>query len=106
MYLVKIINNGIETYINTISTSPDSPRISGQIKFGINTIDTIIAIIPTNNEINFAILVCFSKVFSLATVFCISNIQLVAIEFNPVDNVDCAAAYIAAKTMPDIPTGN
>lgn len=50
MYEVKIINNGNETIINTVSTSPQAPRITGQCKFGINTIDSFTFTILPNNQ--------------------------------------------------------
>ena len=63
-------------------------------------------IIPTNNEINCAIFVCFLKLKSFVIKFCISSVQLVATEFNPVDKVDCYAAYIAANNIPVTPAGS
>ena len=68
--------------------------------------DTTIATTPTPNDMNLAILVCFSIDISFVITLCISSVQLVATEFNPVDKVDCAAAYMAASTSPDTPTGN
>ena len=50
MYEVKIINNGIETIINAVSTSSEAPRITGQCKFGINTIDSFSFVIFPNNQ--------------------------------------------------------
>lgn len=50
MYEVKIINNGTETIINVVSTSPEAPRITGQCKFGINTIDSFSFVILPNNQ--------------------------------------------------------
>lgn len=74
MYLVKIINNGIETYINTISTSPDSPRISGQIKFGINTIDSFQFNILPNN-------IGYNQLHALTTLIEVINTKTNKIEF-------------------------
>ena len=48
MYLVTIINNGVETAINEVSTSTDN-RISGTIKQGINTINSFTFTILPNN---------------------------------------------------------
>lgn len=48
MYLVTIINNGVETVINEVSTSSDN-RISGTIKQGINTINSFTFTILPNN---------------------------------------------------------
>ena len=50
MYEVKIINNGTETIINAVSTSHEAPRITGQCKFGINTIDSFSFVILPNNQ--------------------------------------------------------
>ena len=49
MYLVTIINNGVETAINEVSTKTEN-RISGTIKQGINTINSFTFTILTNNE--------------------------------------------------------
>ena len=49
MYLVTIINNGVETAINEVSTKTDN-RISGTIKQGINTINSFTFTILPNNE--------------------------------------------------------
>ena len=48
MYLVTIINNGVETAINEVSTNTDN-RISGTIKQGINTINSFTFTILPNN---------------------------------------------------------
>ena len=48
MYLVTIINNGVETAINEVSTNT-SNRISGTIKQGINTINSFTFTILPNN---------------------------------------------------------
>ena len=50
MYEVKIINNGAETIINAVSTSIEAPRITGQCKLGINTIDSFSFVIFPNNK--------------------------------------------------------
>lgn len=50
MYLVKIINDGVETIINHVSTSNKANRISGTIKQGINCIDSFTFNIFHNNE--------------------------------------------------------
>ena len=50
MYEVKIINDSNETIINAVSTSSEAPRITGQCKFGINTIDSFTFNILPNNE--------------------------------------------------------
>jgi hypothetical protein len=53
MYEVKIINNSNETIINAVSTSSEAPRITGQCKFGINTIDSFtFNILPDNKGYN------------------------------------------------------
>ena len=49
MYLVTIINNGVETAINEVSTKSNN-RISGTIKQGINTINSFTFTILPNNE--------------------------------------------------------
>ena len=49
MYLVTIINNGVETTINEVSTNSDN-RISGTIKQGINTINSFTFTILPNNQ--------------------------------------------------------
>ena len=52
MYLVTIINNGVETAINEVSTKTDN-RISGTIKQGINTINSFtFTILPNNRGYN------------------------------------------------------
>lgn len=52
MYLVTIINNGVETAINEVSTKTDN-RISGTIKQGINTINSFtFTILPNNTGYN------------------------------------------------------
>ena len=48
MYLATIINNGVETAINEVSTKTDN-RISGTIKQGINTINSFTFTILPNN---------------------------------------------------------
>ena len=48
MYLVTIINNGVETAINEVSTNTEN-RISGTIKQGINTINSFTFTILPNN---------------------------------------------------------
>lgn len=50
MYEVKIINDSNETIINAVSTSSEAPRITGQCKFGINTIDSFTFTILPNNQ--------------------------------------------------------
>lgn len=50
MYEVKIINDINETIINAVSTSSEAPRITGQCKFGINTIDSFTFNILPDNE--------------------------------------------------------
>jgi len=50
MYQVTLINNGVETVINAVSTANGSPRIEGSIKQGINTIDNFTFSILPNNE--------------------------------------------------------
>ncbi len=60
MYLVKLINEDIETYINTVSIHPHAPRITGTMKFGINTIDSFTFNIFPNNE-------GYSKIHALKT---------------------------------------
>ena len=54
MYEVKLINNNDEIIINAVSTNNEAPRITGQCKFGINTIDSFnFSILPNNNGFNF-----------------------------------------------------
>ena len=50
MYLVKIINDGVETIINHVSTNNKSNRISGTIKQGINCINSFTFTIYPNNS--------------------------------------------------------
>lgn len=50
MYEVKIINDDNEIIINAVSTSNEAPRITGQCKFGINTIDSFTFNILPDNE--------------------------------------------------------
>ena len=59
MYLVTIINNGVETAINEVSTKTDN-RISGTIKQGINTI----------NSFTYSI-ICFSRYFIYSSFYSI-----------------------------------
>lgn len=50
MYEVKIINDINEIIINAVSTSCEAPRVAGQCKFGINTIDSFtFTILPDNH---------------------------------------------------------
>lgn len=49
MYEVKIINDGTETIINSVSTHRDLNKITGSIKTGINTIDSFTFNILPNN---------------------------------------------------------
>ena len=54
MYEVKLINNDDEIIINAVSTSNEAPRITGQCKFGINTIDSFnFSILPNNLGFNY-----------------------------------------------------
>ena len=50
MYEVKIINDSNEIIINAVSTSCEAPRVAGQCKFGINTIDSFTFNILPDNE--------------------------------------------------------
>ena len=50
MYEVKIINDDNEIIINAVSTSNEAPRITGQCKFSINTIDSFSFTILPNNQ--------------------------------------------------------
>lgn len=52
------------------------------------TIETNIATIPTPKDIYCAIFVFFLSSKSFEKLSCISNVQLVATEFSPVDSVD------------------
>lgn len=53
MYEVKIINETDEKVINAVSTNINAPRISGQCKFGINSIDSFsFSIFPDNHGFN------------------------------------------------------
>ncbi|BDU81633.1 phage tail spike protein [Clostridium perfringens] len=67
MYEVVLINNGVETVINAISSNPEAPRIpSGTIKKGINTIDSFnFEIYPQN--------IGYSKINALTTLVEINN---------------------------------
>ena len=49
MYLVTIINNGVETAINEVSTNTKN-RVSGTVKQGINTINSFTFTILPNNQ--------------------------------------------------------
>ena len=49
MYDIKLINNGVETYINVTSTIQNAPRVTGSIKLGINMIDSFTFDIYPNN---------------------------------------------------------
>lgn len=53
MYEVKIINGADEKIINAVSTNINAPRVSGQCKFGINSIDSFsFSIFPSNHGFN------------------------------------------------------
>lgn len=53
MYEVKLINDDKEVIINAVNTSRDSPRITGSIKRGINTINSFeFEILPNNPGYN------------------------------------------------------
>lgn len=66
MYEVKIINDTDEKIINAISTNINAPRISGQCKFGINSIDTFSFSIFPNNQ-------AFNSIYNLRTLVEILN---------------------------------
>lgn len=67
MYEVVILNEGVETIINSVSPSPEAPRLpSGTIKQGINTIDSFtFEIYPSN--------IGYSKINTLTTSVEITN---------------------------------
>ena len=70
MYLVTIINNGVETAINEVSTKTDN-RISGTIKQGINTINSFtFTILPNNrgyNLVDTSFIVVSTLLFTIVT---------------------------------------
>ena len=68
MYLVKLINGDKETYINVVSNHPNAPRITGNIKFGINTIDSFTFNILPDNE-------GYSNIYPLKTLVEVYNIK-------------------------------
>ena len=73
MYLVKLINEGIETVIHYIAPG-NSPRIEGTIKHGINTIDSFtFSILPNNPGYN--------KIHALKTLVKVLNIKTNKLEF-------------------------
>lgn len=49
MFLVTIINNNVETVINSVSANKEAPRITGTVKQGINSIDSFSFTILPNN---------------------------------------------------------
>lgn len=74
MYEVKLINNGIETIINAVSTNIDAPRITGSIKQGINCIDSFSFIIYPNNP-------GYNLISPLKTLVSIINTKTNEVEF-------------------------
>ena len=74
MYEVKIINNSNETIINAVSTSSEAPRITGQCKFGINTIDSFTFNILSDNE-------SYNLIKDLKTLVEVNNIKTNKNEF-------------------------
>ena len=49
MYQVTILNDKKETVINAVSTDKDAPRVTGNIKQGINSFDSFTFTIYSNN---------------------------------------------------------
>lgn len=74
MYEVKIINDSNETIINAVSTSSEAPRITGQCKFGINTIDSFSFTMLPNNQ-------GYNSLKDLKTLVEIKNIKTNEIKF-------------------------
>lgn len=96
MYEVKIINDGNETIINTVSTSPQAPRIIGQCKFGINTIDNFTFNITPNN-------IGYNKLNALTTLVEVLNIKSNTLEFKgrvllPVESMSSDGMFIKSIT--------
>ena len=74
MYEIKLINDGIETIINSASTYIEAPRITGSIKQGINTIDSFNFIILPNNQ-------GYSKIHPLKTLVEVVNTKNGSLDF-------------------------
>ena len=74
MYEVKLINNDDEIIINAVSTSKEAPRITGQCKFGINTIDSFKFTILPNN-------IGFNSIYNLRSLVEVKNTKTNVIEF-------------------------
>lgn len=74
MHEVKLINNEEEIIINAVSTNKEAPRITGQCKFGINTIDSFKFTILPNN-------IGFNSVYNLRSLVEVKNTKTNVIEF-------------------------
>lgn len=95
MYEVKIINNGIETIINAVSTSSEAPRITGQCKFGINTIDSFSFVIFPNNQ-------GYNLLKDLKTLIEIKNIRTNEIKFKGrvlIQTPDMSSSGLLSKSV-------
>ena len=95
MYEVKIINNGTETIINAVSTNSEAPRITGQCKFGINTIDSFSFVIFPNNQ-------GYNLLKDLKTLIEIKNIKTNEIKFKGrvlIQTPDMSSSGLLSKSV-------
>lgn len=95
MYEVKIINNEIETIINAVSTSHEATRITGQCKFGINTIDSFSFVIFPNNQ-------GYNLLKDLKTLIEIKNIKTNEIKFKGrilIQTPDMSSSGLLSKSV-------
>ena len=74
MYQVTIINNKKETVINAVSSDKDAPRVTGNIKQGINTFDSFTFTIYSNN-------IGYSKIKPFKTLVKVLNTKTKKYEF-------------------------
>lgn len=75
MYQVTLINGGVETVINAVSTSIEAPRlVSGSIKQGINVIDNFTFTITPNN-------LGYSQIKAISTLIEVFNKKTNLMEF-------------------------
>lgn len=91
MYQVTLINNGINTIINSVSTENRAPRIEGSFKQGINCIDTFNFNIMPNNP-------GFEAIKPLKTLVEILNTKTNEIEFKgrvlmPLPSMDSSGVF-------------
>lgn len=97
MYQVTLINGEEETVINAVSTDIEVPRLlNGNIKYGINTIDSFNFNITPNNP-------GYSKIKALTTLVEVLNTKTNEVEFKgrillPVERMDTSGQLLKTVT--------